>query len=599
MDGAIMARSENWRINKSGLMAVEGACLLRAMKKVAGAAGLPGDYKVRFETGTHGAGIDFEDKELVIGAGRLFTEAPLPADKMDVLVGLVIHETEHYNIGTREVWDRCRYDVPLEETGLFRKFLNIGEDIVIESKTRANKNLAEYDKALHDWAIGRVDKWKAGENRLLDLWIEYGLLHRVDYEKVEKLPDEMRVAFGELVAFTGWLRKVPGGSDRVEAYLKYWNAVKKLVLEPPKPDTKAPELPHQSSGKGDGQESGEAGQDKPDTGKDDTDKKDSGSDKSNDTEQGEDGVDGDTGKSEPDSTDKADDGDESGDVESDEPGELDRPLAHNAGDAIDDGLAQAIQKALESDQEDVTEEVAVEFQKQQCGYRSEYPIIRSRETHTPKIRPDMQLRKRLERVMTIRKGLQRRTLHGENYGKIDARHLERIGTDARVFKLGYKFPDGFPETRILLDLSGSMRGGQADEVLEAACALSSLIGAQVWCYYYADSVVKLIRVDDGRMIHRCESTGFTPSGLAIVGVSIGMKKGGMVLHLTDGEHNHGQAPWSAHWALQKRGIGLINMLWGGNITQYNLNGMNWRKLSGLGDFPDALYQVMVEQAKLG
>lgn len=79
-----MARSENWRINKSSLIAVEGAQLLKALQKVAGAAGLPKDYAVKFATKAQMSGIDFDGKELVIGAGRIFQEAPLPADKMDV-----------------------------------------------------------------------------------------------------------------------------------------------------------------------------------------------------------------------------------------------------------------------------------------------------------------------------------------------------------------------------------------------------------------------------------------------------------------------------------------------------------------------------------
>jgi len=224
-------------------------------------------------------------------------------------------------------------------------------------------------------------------------------------------------------------------------------------------------------------------------------------------------------------------------------------------------------------------------------------VIRSRETKTPLIKPDQLLRKKLERVMTIRKRLQTRTMRGEQYGQIDRRHLHRIKTDERIFSLRYKFPDGFPNTRILLDLSGSMSRGQADEVLEAAGALQTLVNAEVWCYYN-EGEVRLIRVDDGKLIHQFKPDGQTPSGLAIVGVAVGLRKGGLVIHLTDGQHNFGQSPCTAHWILKKRGVDLVNLIWGSDIKQYALDGMNMVQLRGLAEFPDALYRILVEQTKL-
>jgi len=71
-----------------------------------------------------------------------------------------------------------------------------------------------------------------------------------------------------------------------------------------------------------------------------------------------------------------------------------------------------------------------------------------------------------------------------------------------------------------------------------------------------------------------------------------------VIHLTDGEHNQGQAPWSAHWILKKKGIDLVNLIWGKDIKQYDMEGMSFKQLNGLADFPEALYQILVEQTKL-
>ena len=147
-------------------------------------------------------------------------------------------------------------------------------------------------------------------------------------------------------------------------------------------------------------------------------------------------------------------------------------------------------------------------------------------------------------------------------------------------------------------------------MLQAAGALQSLIKTEVWCYYNTGDQVCLIRMDDGRMIHKLSPNGGTPSGLAIIGVALGMKKGGVVIHLTDGEHNHGASPWEAHWILDKKGITLLNLLWGTttNVVSIGFRGfkpvkhytppMNIRNLKGLADFPDALFEILVEQSKV-
>uniref|UniRef100_A0A6M3KMN9 von Willebrand domain containing protein n=1 Tax=viral metagenome TaxID=1070528 RepID=A0A6M3KMN9_9ZZZZ len=601
-----MARSDNWRINRSSIMAVEGAQLLKALRKVAGAVGLPKEYTIKFMSEKVGANIDFTKKEVVVGAGRLLTEAPLPADKMDVLVGLTLHEVGHYMVDTH----RVMVGISSMHRLLFREFCNIGEDVVVESYVRSNPNLADYDKALCNWATMPVREAKG--NKLLELWIEYGLVHKVNYEKMDKLPQEMKDAMGQLVALTGWLRRVPFWPERCAAYLKYWEQLEELITNPP--ELVEPEMAKQDGGSRQEPKGSESGSESQysDTPEDSDDKKNGEDGTGEQDSSGENGTKGETEKT--DDGDKVDDNDSasSGSGESGQDmGEteavddtLDRPLAPNEDDAISGKLAKEIENALETEQEDVTDEVLEMLDKAWVGYNihKQFPVIRSRETKTPLIKPDQLLRKKLERILTIRKRLQARTMHGERYGRIDKRHLHRVVTDQKVFSLRYKFPDGFPDTKILLDLSGSMCGREADEVLEAAGALQSVVNAEVWCYYKSNNgIVKLIRVDDGKLIHQCVSDGGTPSGLAILGVSVGMKNGGLIVHLTDGQHNVGQSPWLAHWALKKRGVNLVNLVWGNQYMTkyYDLDGMNVRRLHGLAEFPDALYGILVEQSKLG
>jgi predicted metal-dependent peptidase len=585
-----MARSDNWRINKSSLMAVEGAQILRALQKVAGAAGLPRDFQVRFSTKDASSGINAQDKELIIGGGRLFEEAPILADKFDVLVGVVLHEVGHWIIGTEAVWQSTSYAYrtgDVRAAKMFHEFVNIGEDIVVESRTRANPNLVDYEEALFKWATSKMRE--AHPNKLLELWIEYALGHKAD--RLLNLPPEMDVPMSELVALTGWLRSGRGHStlDRAAAYSKYWEAVKEdLVLNPPKPPVITPPAGVDANSK------------KHNDGTDTSTQSEKPSTPAPDSEPEPEDAEGNMeDNAEPDNNeDGSGDGGEAGvgsDKETEPKGdeELKAPLTPQPEDAISNELAQAIEDAIQSDSEDITNELAAEFGNERIAT----PVIRSRETKTPLIKPNPTLCKRLERIMTIRKRLQSRVMHGEQYGRIDKRHLHRVGTDERIFNLRYKFPDGFPNTKILIDLSGSMSGKEADEVLEAAGALQTLVNAEVWCYS-ADKTVDLVRVDEGKLVHRHKPDGWTPSGLAIVGVSLGMRRGGLVIHLTDGGHNKGEDPWNAHWILAERGIELVNLIWGSDITHYRYDGMNYKQIDGLAEFPDALYQILIEKAKL-
>ena len=609
----VKARSDNWRINKSGVMAIEGAQILRSLQKVAGAAGLPKEYKVTFATKAQTSQISFDNKSIVIGAGRLFTDAPMPADKFDVLVGLTLHEVGHQQIRTDMVEREVVSHVMGWETKrqlLFHKFVNIGEDIAIESRIRNNKNLAEYDEALHNWGVNQMRD--ADPYKLLDVWIEYSLGHKST--TVMSLPPELDEPMQQLVALTGWLRSptTPYHVDRVAAYENYWKSVEDVVMNPPVPPPPPP--PPESEACEDGEPSNET-----ESREDESEPGESGEPEDGETEPepSETKTDGEREEEEAAKfwEDKEDKEMDSQDPDAPLPGEeevepepedtsLDRPLASTEEDEMDEDLARDINNAVENEVEDVTDEVKEAFDGT-IGFNVR-AVLRSREGKTPKMKPNMLLRKRLERIMSIKKRLQARTMHGEQYGRIDKRHLHRVATDERIFSLKYKFPDGFPTTKILLDLSGSMSGHQADEVLEAAGALQTLVDAEVWCYNSKGSQCNLVRMDEGKLVHKYQPGGNTPSGLALVGVSLGMKKGGLIIHLTDGGHNTGESPWRAYWILEARGIEVVNVIWGGD-SRGNRHyvgdkttgvGMKCSYIKGLAEFSDALYKILVEQTKL-
>ena len=546
------ARSSNWRVSSSSIKAVEGAYILRSLRKVAGAVGLPAGYKVRFTTSGPASSFDSDNERVQIGAGDVFTKAPIPPENLDVLVGRTLHEVAHQTINTAGVWASCLHKVPQAERPLFKTFVSIGEDIVIDQKLTSNENLRDYYDTAMEKAL--MNHQPPQLNNLLELWVEYALVKN-EYI-IQEIPQELYEileAMQELGDLTIKLQvpmdRFSGTRLRAEYYISTWNVVKEVVMHPP-------ELPPAyASGLGaPEQEYGEQ-----------TD------------------IDGLTQKGPNDQKNDKDD--------------LSTPMDSDPA-PISQSLAQDIEEAMLSDTEDITKQIYKEFED--AGFKSKqqgFLITKKQETRTIPIRPDAELTHKLERILTIRRRLQSRVMRGETYGRLDMRKLHRSQTDQRIFKLKYRFPEGFPETAILVDMSGSMTGEQAEEVIIAATSLASVVRCQVWAYAQTSSEIAITRLNDGTITHGCRPEGNTPSGVALVAVSDTLKKGGLIIHLTDGEHNVEFGPADAMQIISKKHINAVHLLWGEHTEPYT--GLQYKVLEGgLGEFPDALYRILIEQLNL-
>lgn len=276
----------------------------------------------------------------------------------------------------------------------------------------------------------------------------------------------------------------------------------------------------------------------------------------------------------------------------------DLPLMNSIPAPIDQKLAEAIEEAMTTDTEDITKQVYKDFEE--AGYSPRniaFVVTRKQETKTIPVHPDADQVRRLERILTIRKRLQGRVMHGESYGKLDMRKLHRSQTDLKMFKLKYRFPDGFPDCAILVDMSGSMSGKQAEEVITAATSLALVVKCKVWAYAEHSSEIKLVKLDEGKVTHGSAPGGNTPSGIALVGVAQTLKPGGLIIHLTDGEHNVEYGPAEATQVLSRKAINAVHLLWGKQEGPYA--GLACKLLTnGLTDFPEALYWILVEQLRL-
>jgi hypothetical protein len=555
MSPARAARSSNWRVNSSSIKSVEGAHILRALRKVAGAVGLQASHKVRFSTNARLTDAELEREDIRIDAGDLFTRAPISPENLDILVGRTLHEVDHYTINSSGVWSSCYYKVPEPERDMFRAFVNTGEDIVIDHRLSANVNLRDYyEAAMEKLFHGRREPRL---NNVLEIWIEYALAH--NYLILDMVPANLKPAVDDLIDLTNQLKepmdRLTGTRRRAELYSSTWNSIKEVVMHPP-------ELPDEGSADGGGSP-------------EDSPPGDQAS-KNSRTQPGP------TDQHNPRTKERDDD----------------LPLMNAVPAPLDHKLAEAIEEAMASDTEDITKQVYRDFEE--AGYSPRglaFVVTRKHETKSVPVKPDPEQCRSLERVLTIRKRLQGRVMRGESYGKLDMRKLHRSQTDLKMFKLKYRFPDGFPDTAILVDMSGSMSGKQAEEVITAATSLAIVVKCRVWSYAEHSSEIKLVKLDDGKVTHTSAPGGNTPSGIALVGVAETLRPGGLIIHLTDGEHNVEFGPAEATQVLEKKGVNAVHLLWGKREGPYA--GLPCRVLAnGLADFPDALYWILVEQLRL-
>ena len=544
------ARSSNWRVSSSSVKPVEGAYILRSLRKVAGAVGLPAGYRLRFAT-TGSSSFDGDNEIINIGAGDVFTKAPIPPENLDILVGRTLHEVAHQTINTAGVWASCLHKVPQIERPFFQTFVSIGEDIVIDQKLTSNENLRDYYEAAMEKAL--ANHRRPMPNSLLECWVEYALVKNL--QVLIEIQYELADVMKELIDLTEKLRvpmdRFTGTRLRAEYYLSSWAVVKELVMHPPELDESM-----MSSGEGVPEEGeGEQMQDGP-------------------TQKGP--------------------SDQKGEKKKDE---LATPMDSETA-PIDRKLAADIEEAMVSDTEDISSQIYKEFEE--AGFKTStrgFLITRKKETRTIQVRPDAELCRRLESILSIRQRLQSRVMRGESYGKLDMRKLHRSQTDQRIFKLKYRFPDGFPESAILVDMSGSMSGDQAEEVIVAATSLANVVKCQVWAYAQNSSEIAITKLNEGTITHGARPEGNTPSGVALVAVADTLKKGGLIIHLTDGEHNVEFGPAEAMQLLKKKRINAVHLLWGEHDKPYA--GLNYRVLKGgLGEFPEALHRILIEQLKL-
>lgn len=162
-----------WRVNKYYNEPYELASVLRALRKVAGHVGM--------NVGTviwSGMSSNPPPGVITVNPDFVHGEYPVPADKMDILVGAVAHEAFHQREWSDLVWQEMEKRFAekgirdVKEKDILWKILNTGEDIFID--WLAGKSvLGLYVKKTRDFLFARLARDLSpppGIEALMELW---------------------------------------------------------------------------------------------------------------------------------------------------------------------------------------------------------------------------------------------------------------------------------------------------------------------------------------------------------------------------------------------------------------------------------------------
>ena len=228
MSPARAARSSNWRVNSSSIKSVEGAHILRALRKVAGAVGLPASHKVRFSTTARLTDADLDSEDIRIDAGDLFTRAPIPPENLDILVGRTLHEVDHYTINSS--W--CLVELLLQGcrnrnaicSGLSSTSAKTSSSITGSPPTSTSATTTRLP-----WrSSSTVDA-----SRVSTTSLRYGSNTPLAHNDLilDMVPANLRPAIDDLIDLTNQLKepmdRLTGTRRRAELYSSTWNSIKK------------------------------------------------------------------------------------------------------------------------------------------------------------------------------------------------------------------------------------------------------------------------------------------------------------------------------------------------------------------------------------
>ncbi|MDY6843079.1 MAG: vWA domain-containing protein [Thermodesulfobacteriota bacterium] len=473
--------SECWRRNKSVIEAVEIVNSLRALRKV---AGYVGSNVGRVEwLGLTDVGSD-RSSIIELDPSFIFDDYPIPPGKMDILVGIVVHEAFKRREWHEMVWDileKEHADLKFLQKDVLFKMVEVGEDIYADSA--ADKSiLGLYAKKARDFVFTRLPRdpmLSPTAATLFEIWRmkAQNIKDPGEFEPLYKEPLEI------LLNYTKDLTCVIDQSNSVVERCKlrskvYWQ-IWQSIVDQLGPWRKDPITYIPRTDKGSEQKS------------------------------------------------------------------LKRKRIDKISvkGVVSEGLSDEILGLLSAGTKDLTTQVRdVSTNKDEVINTS---ICEFENRINPAIDPYMVSRLkglfyRYAPQVTV-------TERGLKSGKVDGRKLFRAATTGRCFKEKHSFPEIAWNISILIDASRSMEGPKW-RLIETIVGniFRALEGhrnrLQIYGYFESDYCCIISPLIKGDKLFTIPVMGRTPSGQAIIAAGILMKRDARkryLIHITDGESNIG------------------------------------------------------------
>jgi len=471
--------SQFWRKNTSTLEAAELANLLRALRKVAGHLG-PNVGLIEFAGMSNSA-----DAAILIDPGGIMGHYPVAPEKVDGLVGLIVHEALHKIEWSDYVWKQLQPDfttLTAVSRVAFQKVIHIGEDIYVDSiadrsvfglytakaRKRAIKAAQEklYTKTLS--IDGLVYRWWASEWGE-DPGGELNDSYRGPLSILRKLSLNLREMYAEKSVLNRCRKRVAlyrYAWRELEIPVASWKIIDKR-LHWHGCDIALPRKKRES-----------------------------------------------------------------------------RSKAKEARQELTPELIREIETHLAATSSDITPLIA-----SVAGCDSDEVAPTSRWDFNIPARPviDRHLSGRIKTIFqeyAERKFLVSRGLVS---GRLDSRRLYRAAVTDRCFKQVDAIPSLDWNVTFLMDASGSMRGTKWRVVEHTVANIHrALVGyhnlLQAYAYFEVDGICMISRLIKGRQLLSVPPSGQTASGQAIIAAALFMsreRKRKLLIHVTDGESNYG------------------------------------------------------------
>lgn len=580
-----MSYSDYWRVNKSYVSHEELINALRALRKVVGYLGIK---RETVWTGfpTQLPGTERIELPLLLAQGTY----PIPPDKMDVLVGLAIHETMHIRDDTQHAWGYLSQMFPrMEDKTDLCNIADAGEDIHVDGAAIKMGLLGKYvRKSRAWWRENTKEDFTLGlpnEERLLGVWLDIVLDGIFPVLPPEKM-DDMRVAMAKIPSLND--ESVPqaevehlveilcnGNLERI-FYIQrilvsmpqdYMKPLHMLILNTPEIIESDPEnralLYREFWTKleaifAEWNAAIEAAKLSPQ------------------------GI------------------IEASTTEFEEIG---------GGTELPPEIADAIQAGLGNEVEDVT--ARIENVLRTLGGSSErhllYPAVFQDGIELCRTAPHRKLVGRLKEIFRLQREESARTHHGLRSGKLDPRRLYRSYTTGMIFKQKEYFPENTQwSITLLLDASGSVlwRWDFIESVYAALveALIEGNVKLEVYAYKETEMLCEITRLFYDHGLYTIKPSGTTPTGEAVIATGLIMPPAArkLTIHVTDGLWNTGVDTWYALEFCTREKIDLVTLGCGNAKRAFELQyGKSFEIMESIEELPRALEALLRKKLLVG